>query len=109
MAYKTPEKKVQDKILSYLKKLKNEGSPIFYERRQAGGYSYKKGIPDIYCVYDSYHIEIEVKASNGKLSTMQEKVRDELLYSNSFYICASNFEEFLYFFNDILEQISNHK
>ena len=40
----TPEKRVQNKIIEYLKQLRDNNKPIFYERRQAGGYSYKKGI-----------------------------------------------------------------
>ena len=52
----TPEKKVQNEIIKYLK-----SKDVFFERRQAGGFSYKKGIPDLYAVIDGMHIEIEVR------------------------------------------------
>lgn len=68
----TPEKMIQSKIISYLSKLADEGHPIFYERRQAGGFAYKKGLPDLYIVYNGKHIEVEVKRPGGQLSSMQE-------------------------------------
>ena len=97
----TPEKKVQNKILTYLKELKEDNEPIFFERRQAGGFSYKKGIPDLYAVYYGLHIEIEVKKVGGKLSTMQEKFRDMCYKNNIKYICADNVDSFINFMNEI--------
>lgn len=67
----TPEGKVKEDILKYFKNLQNQGIPLFYERRQAGGFSYKKGLPDIYFVYNGKHIELELKAKGGKPSGMQ--------------------------------------
>ena len=90
----TPEKKVQNSIINFLRKLKDDGKPIFYERRQAGGFSYKKGIPDLSCVYYGYHIEIEVKAENGELSVMQEKFRDMCTKNKIFWICSNSLEDF---------------
>lgn len=98
----TPEKRVQNKILNYLKKLKEGEYPIFYERRQAGGFNYKKGIPDIYCVINGKHIEIEVKKEGGQLSTMQEKFRDMCREKNIEWICADNFEEFKLYLSKFL-------
>lgn len=95
----TPEKRVQNKIIEYLKQLKDNGKPIFYERRQAGGYSYKKGIPDLYAVYNGVHIEIEVKAPGGSLSVMQEKFRDNCQKINILWICVDSVEQLkLYFY-----------
>ena len=88
-----PETKIQKKILDYLKSLKELGEPIFYERREAIGLSYKKGIPDIYAVYNGIHIEIEVKTPEGELSTMQEKFRDRCKQINILWICARNVKE----------------
>lgn len=101
MASKTPEKKVQDLILSYLKEMKKSGEPLFYERRQAGGASYKKGIPDIYAVYNGIHIEIEVKKPGGKQSTMQEKFQKMCENINIIYICVDNLVDFKEIFNII--------
>lgn len=97
----TPEKKVQNKILIYLKELKENNEPLFFERRQAGGYSYKKGIPDIYAVYYGLHIEIEVKKVGGKLSIMQEKFRDMCYKNNIKYICTDDIDDFVNFMNKI--------
>lgn len=90
----TPEKKVQNEILKYLDKLEKDGYKIFHERRQAGGFNYKKGIPDIYCVVNGKHIEIEVKKPGGKLSGMQEKFRDMCKEKNIEWICTDDFEKF---------------
>ena len=89
----TPEKRVQIPIIKYLTSLEKEGYPIFFERRQAGGYSYKKGIPDLYAVVNGIHIEIEVKKPGGQLSTMQEKFRDMCIAKNILWICAESVEE----------------
>lgn len=86
----TPEKKIQNKILEYLKSLKDRGEPIFYERRQAGGLNYKMGIPDVYFVYNGTHVEVEIKQENGSLSIMQEKFRDRCKKNNIKWICAKN-------------------
>lgn len=67
----TPENKVKNNILRYFKTLQNKGLPLFYERRQSGGFSYKKGLPDMYFVYKGIHVELELKAKDGKPSSMQ--------------------------------------
>lgn len=67
----TPENKVKNAIIKYFRTLQNDGLPLFYERRQSGGFSYKKGLPDMYFVYKGVHIELELKAENGSTSSMQ--------------------------------------
>ena len=71
-----PEKKIQNKIQKTLKSL-----GIYVERRQISGVGAKRGKPDLWIVYKGRHIEIEVKAPGGELSTMQitqiEKFRSE--------------------------------
>ena len=89
----TPETRVKSTIMDYLLKLKKDGAPIFYDRRQAGSFNYKKGIPDIYVVYYGIHIEVEVKAPGGHLSTMQEKYRDVFKKLGIRWICVENVEE----------------
>lgn len=81
----TPEKKVQNEIIKLLK-----SKDLFFERRQAGGFSYKKGIPDLYAVVKGQHLEIEVKKPGGKLSPMQEKFRDMCSAKNILWICVEN-------------------
>lgn len=89
----TPEKSVQNSIIAYCKKLADKGFPIMYERRQAGGFSYKMGIPDIYVVINGIHIEIEVKRPGGQLRPMQEKFRDKCRKLHIAYLCADNLDD----------------
>src|SRR5574344_11583 len=69
----TPEKRVQNAILSYFKSLQESHEPLYYAKRQAGGFSYRKGLPDITGSYKGYHFEIEVKRPGGSRTSMQEK------------------------------------
>lgn len=84
----TPEKRVQNAIVEYLTELQKQGEPVFVERRNAGGFSYKKGIPDLYAVINGIHLEIEVKQPGESLSTMQEKFRDKCAKLSICWVCA---------------------
>lgn len=104
------EKNVQNKILNLLKKLKIDGHPIYYERRQAGGFSYKKGLPDIYFVYRGLHYEVEVKSSIGELSSAQETWAS--IFKRNFipHIVINNFKQFEKIINVIINnEIINYK
>lgn len=90
----TPEKRVQNTIIDILSKLQKAGQPIFVERRQAGGFSYKMGIPDLYAVIDGRHIEIEVKAPGKTLRPMQEKFRDKCKLLHIEWHCFDNIVDF---------------
>lgn len=102
-----PETLIQTKILEYLKKLKDSNEPLYYERRQAGGLSYKKGIPDIYCIYKFIHIEIEVKTPTGELSTMQEKFRDRCRKNGTPWICATSVNDVKDFIEKLKELLKD--
>ena len=103
----TPEKRVQNSIMDYLKSLKDSNHPIIYERRQALGTS-TKGMPDIWVLYNGIHIEIECKRLNGgELSTMQEKMRDRLLKAGAIYISPHSKEEVVELFSKIIIQTNN--
>ena len=95
---------VKQDIMKYLSKLKEENHPIFFERREAGGFAYKKGIPDLYAVYNGIHIEIEVKASNGKTRPLQDKWKKRCQKINIPYICVSSIEDFEQFFENIIKK-----
>lgn len=99
----TPEKTVQNKILSYLKNLEKEGKPVYSERRQAGGFSYKMGIADLYAVVNGLHLEIEVKRPGGQLRPMQEKWRDQCKAKNILWVCADSVEDVIIVVNQILK------
>lgn len=98
----TPEKHVQNAIITYLKKLENQGYPLMHERRQAGGFSYKKGQADLYAVYNGLHIEIEVKAIGGHQSTMQEKWEAKCKSLGIPYLCVDNVQDVINYFNQLI-------
>lgn len=102
----TPENKVKEKIIKYFKTLQDKGLPLFYERRQAGGFSYKKGLPDLYFVYKGKHIELELKSDSGEPSSMQlmwqRKFKE--VYGIDDYIVSSVDEV-----KRIIEKIDNEK
>lgn len=91
----TPEKIVQNAIVKFLTEQQHSGLPVFFERRNAGGFSYKKGIPDLYAVLNGVHLEIEVKAPGCSLTTMQEKFRDKCKRLNIAWCCHDDVEEFI--------------
>ena len=101
----TPEKKVQNSIVSYLKSLEDEGLPVYVEPRQAGGFSYKMGIADLYAVIDGKHVEIEVKQPGGCLRPMQEKWRDKCHAKNILWICATSKEDVKCLVEKILKKV----
>ena len=78
MAYTTPEQSVQQKIISYLNKLEEKGYPLEHHRREATGANYRKGSSDLFFFWGPFHVEVEIKAPNGKLSTMQEKWKERM-------------------------------
>lgn len=86
----TPEKIVQTGIMKNLAKLQKQGLPIIFERRQAGGYAYRMGMPDLYAVINGIHIEIEVKAPGGDLKPMQEKKREQCKHWNINWCCLDD-------------------
>lgn len=63
----TDEQLIQNKTIKYLKKQQSLGLPLYFEKRQAGGFSYKMGLPDLYFVINGYHFEIEFKTSTKKI------------------------------------------
>ena len=95
----TPEKKVQNAIIKYLQQLQQNNLPCYYERRQAGGFSYKKGLADLYMVYNGIHVEIEVKQEDGEMSSLQEKRQEICNRLNIIYICVDSLDEFRSFMN----------
>lgn len=100
----TPEKRVQTPTLKYLTKLKDEGLPIFFERRQAMATS-KMGLPDIYVLFKGKHIEIECKKPiGGELRTMQEKQRDILIRAGAIWICPTSVQEVKDLFEELIIQ-----
>ena len=86
----TPEKIVQNAVISYLKDLEKAGNAVYVERRQAGGFSYKMGIADLYAVIDGQHVEIEIKRKGGHQSVMQEKWELRCKQLKMKYVCVAD-------------------
>lgn len=83
------EARVKRQICAYLKSLQN----CHWERRNAVGLNYKKGIPDLWCVHNGKHYEIEVKDIHGTTSVMQDKYRRILQDAGCIYILAMKVED----------------
>lgn len=90
----TPEKRVQNAIDSYLTELTNNGAPIKHFRRQAGGFSYKEGLPDLYATINGRHVEIEVKRPGGEMSSQQEKWQKFFRSIGTLCICVDSLDDF---------------
>lgn len=102
---KTPEDYVKDDIENYLDTLDN----CWRDTRQAGGFSYKKGLPDIYGCYYGYHFEIEVKKEEGgKTSPLQDRQKHILLGSKCLYILADCLDVVKEKFEEVKEYAERH-
>ena len=92
---KQPETKIAKKCLDYLELLHTNGVDIYWEHRSgSGGFSYKKGLPDLFIVIGPTHIECELKTPAGHLSTLQEKWKYRFTLMGTPYINPHSFEEF---------------
>lgn len=90
---KKPETKIQNKITKYLKSLEDADYPIMYFRREAGGFNYEKGLPDIYFIWGGIHVEVEIKTPTGSQSTMQEKFESRCKKKNIPYLLVTSVDE----------------
>lgn len=93
----TPEGRVKKKIVDYLETVPN----LIYELRQAGGWAYKKGKPDLWFVYNGRHFEIEVKAPGGQPSSLQIFNEMKFLNAGSYYWRGESAENFIEWFETI--------
>ena len=65
------EKQFERKVKSWLRQLQKEGQPIKFIKIWGGGYQ-KAGIPDLICCINGIYFEVELKASNGRPTDLQE-------------------------------------
>lgn len=61
----------------------------------------RKGLPDVVCTWKSKSIFCEVKHGRDKMSTEQEKIRQEQTGSGGLYFVAHNFSEFKFWFDSL--------
>lgn len=95
---KKSETLLQTKVMKYFKKLQLEGHPFFYARRTAEGLSYEEGVPDLYCVYNGIHIEIELKILDGSVRTRQEAFERKCKKWGILYLRPMTYQEVVDFF-----------
>ena len=74
-------------------------------RREAGGFAYRKGLPDVYCVYKGKHVEIEVKDPKGEQSMMQKKQQVILEKAGAIYILAKNLDDVKQKFYEVFQEL----
>lgn len=96
----TPEGKVLSAITYFLREEMKAGR-CYYERRQAVGLSYRKGIPDIWFTKNGKHCEVEIKRPGGTRSTLQYKYEDIFKKINVAYACVDSFDKFKEFYDSI--------
>jgi len=65
------EKQFENKVKSWLHQLQKEGQPIKFIKIWGGGFQ-KAGIPDLICCINGIYVEVELKASNGRPTDLQE-------------------------------------
>jgi hypothetical protein len=65
------EKKFEKQVKGWLNNLKQEGQPIKFIKIWGGGFQ-KAGIPDLICCINGIYFEVELKASNGRPTDLQE-------------------------------------
>lgn len=93
----TPEKRVQNAIVAFLKTKPR----VYIERRNAGGLGYKAGRPDLWFVLDGRHCEVEVKAPGGTAGSLQLKHEDALKAAGSCYWRGDSLASFVRWFDSI--------
>lgn len=109
------EKLFENKIKRYLESVgvyalgsdyRNKPAPAvgYYEKRWGGGMFTKSGLPDLHICIHGHAIEVEIKASNGRLSEIQKvmlrQINDSggyalVVYPKDFEVFKQNIERFL--------------
>lgn len=95
------EKLLQNKVIKYLK-----DNNIFFEKRQAGGFNYRIGLPDIYFVINGKHYEIELKDPRKKIIYKSEQIywNNKFKEYNIESIISNDFEEIKTFINSKIKK-----
>lgn len=88
------ETNLKNKIFNYLNSISQSDFPLLVFRRQAGGFSYNAGLPDLFFVWDGQHVEVELKAPDGKIRNLQLKWFEKFARKNITMFIVDNFESF---------------
>ena len=90
---KTPEGRLQDKCLKYVKEQENQGRPIFAINQHGGAFS-SRGIPDLIMCIRGKFVAVELKVGNNKPTPLQEsKILRIQKALGQAYVCYT-FDEF---------------
>src|SRR3990172_5805834 len=73
----TPEGKLTDRVVKYLKGLQARGEPLWFYKVHGGPYQ-KAGVPDLCIVYYGRAVFLEIKTLGKKLSPLQEHTCNQL-------------------------------
>ncbi len=89
------EKQFENKVKKWFNELQEEGEPIKFIKIWGGGFQ-KAGIPDLICCINGIYFEVELKASNGRPTKLQEHNVQVTNESNGIGIILypEGFEEF---------------
>lgn len=98
------EKRLENKLKTYLKSVgvyplgtpsdKMQVPPVgYYEKRWGGGFG-KAGLPDMHICVKGHSIEVELKATNGRLSELQRVMLAQINRSHgeAYVIYPSEFD-----------------
>ena len=94
-----PEKKLQDKVVAYLK-----GRGIYYLNLYGDGYS-GKGKPDIIACVNGKFVAFELKVGLNDLQDDQKIHKQRIERSNGLHYAPYTFNEFV----NIIEKLNNEK
>jgi Holliday junction resolvase len=82
---KTPEGKIQNEIIKYLKENK-----IWHIRYNA---SVTYGLPDLIVIYNGYFIGVEVKTPKGRATELQKQMKQSIEDAGGYHIFATSVDD----------------
>lgn len=94
---------VQKPILKFLKEYQAKDPSLEFFRREAGGFAYKKGLPDLWILYRGVHVEVECKDEDGEPDPLQLKWEERLKRAGALYCRPHSFTEFKEFFYSVFQ------
>ena len=94
----TPEGKLLSEVTAFLREEMKQGK-CYYERRNAVGLNYRKGVPDVWFAKNGQHYEVELKRLGGTRSALQYTYEEIFKKLNVKYACIDSFEKFLEFYS----------
>ena len=85
----TPETKLKIAVIAHLKKLKAQGSPIWWLKLH-GGAMQRAGVPDLLVVYQGRAFFFELKAPGAKAEPLQRHTINQIRKAGGVAVVARN-------------------